>query len=455
MPYTVVVKFRAATGSRARIALVRSTGARIARAVPAAGPRIETLRLKRGASVPSTIRRLKRDPGVVWAVPDYYGRVHDFIPNDPGRAGDPGGWEKNQWNFLDPVGIKAPKAWEHMIAAGRPGGSGVLVAVIDTGIAYRSYRHIWRRAPDFAADQFVPGHNFVVGREYPDSLASLLPAWLGLDTFGHGTLTASLVAAHTNNGRLLTGLAYGAKLMPVRAANSEGVTSATVVAAAVRFAARHHAQVINMSLGFGAKVRHPNIPQLIEAIDFAHSKGVVIVASTGNSSGVRVEFPAQAEHVIGVGSTTSSGCLSDFSERGTGLDLVAPGGGPDEGLPDNPACHPLKVRKPVCEQSYSDEFLGFGFARRRAKKLRDFGNPFADFAIICEEGTSFSAPQVAAAAALVIASGLLGPSPSPDAVEQRLEATARDLGATGFDRYYGHGLLDAAAATDPAIPPSP
>jgi serine protease len=81
--------------------------------------------------------------------------------------------------------------------------------------------------------------------------------------------------------------------------------------------------------------------------------------------------------------------------------------------------------------------------------LKTFGFP-GDY-----EGTSMAAPHVSATAALIIASGVLGPDPTPAQIEQRLKATARDLGPVGQDRRYGAGLVDAAAATDPAIPPPP
>ena len=76
------------------------------------------------------------------------------------------------------------------------------------------------------------------------------------------------------------------------------------------------------------------------------------------------------------------------------------------------------------------------------------------FALSGYEGTSMAVPHVSATAALVIASGILGPDPSPDAVERRLETTARDLGAPGYDELYGYGLVDAGKATDPAVPVS-
>ena len=84
------------------------------------------------------------------------GGLAPLIPNDPGRAGVPGGWEQMQWNFAGPFGVNAPAAWANLAAVGRPGGQGVIVAVLDTGVAYADHGR-FRRSPDFSARQFVRG----------------------------------------------------------------------------------------------------------------------------------------------------------------------------------------------------------------------------------------------------------------------------------------------------------
>jgi serine protease len=168
------------------------------------------LRLPRGASLTATLSRLRRRHDVLWAVPDY--RAHTssmFIPNDPGLGHTPTGWEAAQWNFVGPFGVNAPEAWANVAADGHPGGRGVIVAVLDTGVAYAN-RGRFRRSPDFSRYEFVRGYDFIAHNPYPN------------DHNGHGTFVAATIAESTNNRFGLTGLAYGVRLMPVRVLNSQG-----------------------------------------------------------------------------------------------------------------------------------------------------------------------------------------------------------------------------------------
>jgi len=194
--------------------------------------------------------------------------------------------------------------------------------------------------------------------------------------------------------------------------------------------------VINLSLEFGMGTTARQIPALIRAINYAHSKGVVVVGASGNDAYRAIAYPARANFVVSVGATTEHGCLADYSNEGRGLDIVAPGGGADADLPGDPNCRPDDPSgREISQITYVDTHRRFGFSR--------------------EEGTSMAVPHVSAAAALVVASGVLGRRPSPTAVQQRLEATTRDLGVPGYDEYYGWGLLDAAAATAPDGPKKP
>ena len=134
--------------------------------------------------------------------------------------------------------------------------------------------------------------------------------------------------------------------------------------------------------------------------------------------------------------------MGDYSNYGSGLTLVAPGGGPDSNLPRNdPNCHPASPS--------GGDIIQETFADIESPSVRRFGLPGGYF------GTSMAAPHVSATAALIIASGLLGPHPSVAALTRRLTATATPLGSASDRRYYGAGLLDAAAATGATGPSGP
>jgi serine protease len=440
-PHVVVVGFLTHPAPFGRRAYA-GPGGRLA----TASPSFVTRRLRLGAhvSVVAAVARLRGRPGVVWAEPDYVAHAADFptpaldptliplgtpptpafFPNDPGRLG-PGGWQQLQWNFAGPFGVNAPEAWSNLIADGHPGGQGVIVAVLDTGVAYAN-RGRFRRSPDFSPYQFVRGYDFVNRTPYPN------------DDNGHGTQVAGTIAEQTNNGIGLTGLAYGARIMPVRVLDGRGDGDASAIADGVVFAVVHHAQIINMSLEFTSGVTASSVPELAAAIRFAHAHGVLVVSAAGNEGAGRIAYPARAPYVVAVGASTQRGCPADFSNHGAGLDLLAPGGGADARLAnatEDPNCMP---DAPAGGDIYQETLIG-GSPRR-------FGLPSG------YEGTSMATPHVSAAAALVIASGVLGPHPAPAAIVARLKATARALGPATDTAHFGAGLLDAGAATLPGGP---
>jgi len=356
---------------------------------------------------------------VVFAITGYHGaRVADAgsvsvartavdqsIPDDTPEGP---GWASVQWNFAAEYGVDAPIAWGNLIAAGAPGGSGVTVAVLDTGVS-SSQRSPAPGSPELAAGQVVPGWDFVDGDADPT------------DENGHGTQVASMIAEDTNTGFGQTGLAYGAKIMPVRVFDSQGVGDVDTIARGVRFAAEHGAKVINLSFAFGPSTTEADIAPLVSALDFAAQRGVLSVGASGNEGIESIDLPARSRNVLAVGATTEFGCVAAYSNYGRELDLVAPGGGTDAPI--------------------SDKHCKAGRRGRGIDQLDRFGNRYGVV------GTSMAVPHVAAAAALVVAGRIVGTDPSPAAIETRLERTARDLGAPGYDERYGWGLVSAGAAT--------
>jgi serine protease len=378
----------------------------------------ERVHVPPGTNIAATVARLRSEPGVRWAVPDYVAHTTaTSIPNDPGTTHTPGGWQELQWNFSGTFGINAPQAWANVARAGAPGGSKVVVAVLDTGVAYAN-RGRYRRSPDFNNYTFVQGYDFIDHTPFAN------------DHNGHGTFVTGTIAEATDNHYGLTGLAYAARIMPVRVLDGAGEGDASVIAEGVRFAVKHGARIINLSLEFSSDVGASDIPELIEALHYAYRHRVLVVAAAGNEGSTQIPYPARAKHVIAVGATTEHGCLASYSNDGRGITLVAPGGGPDASLPGDPDCNPeLPTGKDIFQMTFT------------GSSPRIFGFPPG------YEGTSMATPHVSATAALIIAAGILGRRPTPAQITARLKATARKLGDPQDQGLYGAGLLDAAAAT--------
>jgi len=387
----------------------------------ASAPPARVVHLRRGESLAAALQRLRRQPGVVSAEPNYIAHAATpLIPDDPGRGGIDG-WQLVQWNFLAQDGVDAPDAWANDAAVGRPGGKGVKIAVLDSGIAYKRWGR-FRRSPDFAGTHFIQGSDFVD------------PGTPPVDRNGHGTHVAGTIAESTNNALGVTGLAYRASIMPVRVLDSQGYGNVATIARGIRWAAKRGAQVINLSLVFPSEVRADEIPDILHALRYARQHGALVVGAAGNDGEQAVAYPARADDVLSVGATTDDLCLADYSNGGSRLDISAPGGGNDSDLTGEPNCNPGATGRDIYQMTFDGS-------------VRNFGLPSG------YQGTSMAAPHVSGAAALVIASGILGSHPTPAAVAQRLERTARDLGPPGRDQWYGAGMVDAGAATNPALLP--
>jgi serine protease len=392
-------------------------------------PGQEAVDVAPGQSVHATLSDLRGDPSVAYARPDYLVHAAAFTPNDPGSKDLRGNWSRDQWNFLSPrpdrVGIDVVPSWQRLISSGRPGAKGITVAVLDTGVAYRRKGRRYRR------DHDLPGRKGVVHpRDFVG--ADDVP----LDPNGHGTHVASIIRQSTDNGLGLTGIAYRAKLMPIRVLNRHENGKGSKVARGIRFATAHGADVINLSLDFEPDVQHcDQIVAVCHAIQHAIHEKVAVVAAAGNENQSHVLYPAAANGVIGVGASTYRGCAADYSNYGAGLDLVAPGGGEDKGpqVTGDAGCQPGAPGFEIRQYSLLPRAAARGNYRR--------------FGIVGMQGTSMAAAHVSGVAALVLASRVCGRHPTPPRITHRLEQTAIDRGLPGSDDVYGAGLLDAAQAT--------
>jgi subtilisin family serine protease len=343
---------------------------------------------------------LKSVRGASWVERMRPSRQLAFTPNDPLIS--------RQWYLSR---IHAFDAWSQLPTLGT-----VRVAVLDSGV---DASH-----PDLQS-QIAEGKSFVSS------------TW-DTDTNGHGTFVAGEIAAALNNGTGIAGVGFSADLLIAKIVRSDGTISPDAEARAIHWAVDRGARVINMSFG---GVRDPHDPSLdtyspleAAAVQYAVSKGVLVVAAVGNADSAPTEpwnyagYPAALPHVLGVGALNRDGSVPTFSNRDSRyVDIAAPG---EEIFSTLPRALTSATRPGCIPQGYSEcgpmEF-------RRG------------------EGTSFAAPQVSAAAAVLFASD---PALQSDQVSSILERTAadsdRDTGCVfcyiGRDRLTGWGLLDVGSA---------
>lgn len=316
------------------------------------------------------------------------------VPNDP--------LYQFQWNFHQ---VNAEQAWRTST------GKDVVVAVIDTGVAVQDdpQRNI-KAMKDLAGTAVVKGYDFVDKDPFP---------W---DGHGHGTHVAGTIAQTTGNKYGVAGLAYNAKIMPLRVLNSQGFGQVADIADSIRFAADNGAQVINMSLG-------GPLPSLVmkKAIDYAHAKGVTIVAAAGNGGRRAPSYPAAYNHVIAVAATQYDETTTFYSQWGKYVDIAAPGG--NTRVDQNGDNRPDGIMQETIKDGQTDQH---------------------DFLLYM--GTSMASPHVAAGAAMVIAQGVTNPTK----VEAILKATAskdqkkRFDNPNEFEERYGAGIMKVDKAVNKA-----
>ena len=251
-------------------------GARFEGRSPTCGP-------TSSASPPAKCARSSSDPeGVIASIePDYEVRVEQ-TPNDPDFS--------QQWGMAK---IQAPQAWDVT-----RGSSSVKVAIVDTGIKLNH--------PDLAA-KIVAARNFTTSSTVDD-------------VYGHGTHVAGIAAAVTNNGLGVAGVGYNASLMSVKVLGDTGSGYHSDIANGIIWATDNGANVINMSLGGPS-----SSTTLQQAVDYAWSHGVVVVAAAGNGGNSVPSYPGAYANVIGVAATDPNDRLYSFSTYGDWVDVAAPG----------------------------------------------------------------------------------------------------------------------------------
>jgi len=361
------------------------------------------LRIPRGRTLAQMVEVYKRNPNVEYAELNHIAHAL-WAPNDPLYS--------YQWHLdnADYGGINMESAWD--IATG---DLSVIVAVIDTGVAYENYEEFvdnpgrgkdywitYQLAPDLANTSFVAGYDFVNNDTHSN------------DDEGHGTHVTGTIAQNTNNNVGVAGVAFDCSIMPVKVLDSGGSGTYADIADGIYFAADNGAKVINMSLGGSS-----DSITLENAVAYAYGEGVTIVCSSGNNgSATTVGYPAAYDaYCIAVGATRYDEAVASYSNGGASLDLTAPGG--DLNVDQN-------------GDDYGDGVL-----------QQTFGSNPTDWGYWFYHGTSMAAPHAAGVAALLIADGV---ATTPDEVREALQSTAEDKGAPGWDSEYGWGIVDAFAA---------
>jgi serine protease len=401
----------------ARQALIARAGQQLGatmRALRATATGADVLQLSRTMSLDEAralaAELMARDPDVEYAEPDRI-MVPLFVPNDPLYT--------QQWHYYDATGgLNLPAAWD------KSTGAGVNVAVIDTG--YRPHADL--------SGQILPGYDFITsaaigadgnGRDSDASdtgdstvagqCGGGLPAQDDTSSW-HGTHVAGTIAARTNNGLGVAGVAYGARIVPVRVLGKCGGYTSDIADAIVWAsggavtgapANANKARVLNLSLG-GSGACDATTQN---AINSARSRGAVVVVAAGNSNvNASNANPANCAGVITVAAVGRSGGKASYSNYGANVDVAAPGGDSGAGI--------LSTWNAGTTTPAGDNY---GYMM----------------------GTSMATPHVAGVAALMLAKN---PNLTPDEVEAKLKASARAFPAACSG--CGAGIVDAAAAVN-------
>ena len=353
----ILVKFKPGTSLSKAAELHRRLGGQVKESIPGIG--VQVIKVPKGQAM-AKAKAYYSDSEVAYAEPDFMAEVMG-TPNDASFG--------LQWGLTK---TQAPQAWD--VTTGSPS---INIAILDTGV---DLDH-----PDLAS-KIISNINFTTSTTVDD-------------VYGHGTHVAGIAAAITNNGIGVAGLSYSATIMNVKVMGDSGSGAYSWIAAGIIWAADNGAEVINMSLG-GSSASST----LEDAVNYAWSKGVVVVAAAGNSGNTLPSYPAYYANCIAVAATDASDAKASWSNYGDWVDVAAPGANIYSTLVDN----------------------GYGY----------------------KSGTSMASPHVAGLAGLVFStvSDANGNGKLNDEVRSRIEATCDNIGISGI----GYGRINAARAVGSA-----
>ncbi len=322
------------------------------------------------------------------AGPDYGFRVLDVEPNDP--------YFSSQWNLPK---IEAPAAFTITT-----GNDKVVVAFVDSGVDLEHPElkdKIWTNPDEIAGNGLDDDGNGYIDDVHGWDFVN----WHGepQDDYGHGTFVASIAAAETNNGLGMAGVSWGAEIMPIKVLDDQGRGYIHHITGGIRYAADKGAKIINLSWTLTGSIPSP---PLQDAVDYAHSKGALVVAAAGDTFDGSYKYPAALDLVVSVAATDPDDGHPEFSTHNDKVDVAAPG---------------VDILGVYCRSVLGEWKCGYG-------RL---------------SSTHAAVPHVSGLAALIWS---VNPHLTPDEVEDIIESTAVDLGEPGRDDYFGYGRIDASAA---------
>ncbi len=413
-------------------------------------------------------RDLAADPHVEFAHPNYVGAVKyaalpavSYVPDDEFVTVDDINWSEGAWGqtFPDLWGlrqIQALEAWDLFPDAEADPGSGIVVAVLDTGVDYTHpdlAANIWINAgEDLNSNGVVDATDFNGIDDDANGYVDDLRGWDFAsddndpkDDDSHGTHVAGTIAAVANNSMGIAGVSPNAQIMPLKGLSS--LTSCADITDALLYQTDMGADVSNNSWGYIHVVDF--CPSLALAVQYSYANGVVFVVAAGNlSTNFAAQPPQNLAQSIVVAASTETDAVADFSSFGSGVDVAAPGGS----LPPD--------RSTILSALFSLECVDHASVPCRVNEDCPSGQCLNGISeahpsvvggeYLRIEGTSMAAPHVAGTVALLLSQY---PSLTVEQVRTALRMGADDAGVTGWDEHFGFGRLNALASLQ--LPPMP